>query len=413
MSENKKIVVGIGKGVDGVVSAYLLKKQGFEVHLVSVNMNEAKYLLSKKDKLGTTEEFSFSLDSNCAGASINRLKKVAEAINASYSYVDKLESFKESVIGNTAASSFSMIKKSPCYDCQKLLFSGLKEVADRINSKYISTGHYAKVQKNLTNGSISILSGNDQENDQSHLLSSLPDEVLKMLLLPLGELQAKEIIKISDRKNFNQFKSTQKASAYCFNDARFSEFVDCSFPNSLKKSGSIIRQEDGFTLCQHEGGHHFNLGDDVSGKLKLAPSGSTAVGYSGSTGKIIVTDKTRLTGIPIFLKLTYLKKFRDFSFKQSAYARFETIGEGSNVKEFLEVRISVKVAKHIKLEFVEKPDFYPRPGMAVTIFEKSNEKNKLLLASGTVCVDTIAGFALEDLDNDQGKEESGANSVNF
>ena len=74
-----------------------------------------------------------------------------------------------------------------------------------------------------------------------------------MLLLPLGELQAKEIIKISDRKNFNQFKSTHKASAYCFNDERFSEFVDCSFPSSLKKSGSIIRQEDGFTLCQHEG----------------------------------------------------------------------------------------------------------------------------------------------------------------
>ena len=113
MSENKKIVVGIGKGVDGVVSAYLLKKQGFEVHLVSVNMNELKYLLSKKDKIGASEDFSFSLDSNCAGASMNRLKEVADTINASYSYVDKLESFKERVIGNTAASSFSMIKKVP------------------------------------------------------------------------------------------------------------------------------------------------------------------------------------------------------------------------------------------------------------------------------------------------------------
>ena len=413
MSENKKIIVGIGKGIDGVVSAYLLKKQGFEVHLVSVNMNEVKHSLQQKDKLGHVEHHSYELESNCAGVSLQRLKEISLSINASYTYVDKLENFKEEVIGTNAASSFSMIKKSPCYDCHQLLFSGLKEVADKLSSSHISTGHYAKVQKNLTNGSTSILTGNDDINDQSHFLTVLPDEILKMLILPLGELQEKEILKISDKKNFDKFKSKSKVSTYCFNQGNFSDFVDHSFPNSLKKSGAIIRQEDGFTLCQHEGGHLFDLGEDVSSKLKLAPMGSTAVAYSGSTGKVIVTDKSKLVGLPIFIKLNYLKKFRDFSFKQNAFARFETCHEESSVEGFFDVNISLKVAKHLKLEFVEPPSFYPRPGMAVSIFEKSNEKNKLLLAAGEVCVDTVAGFGLDSASANEKKDESESNSVNF
>ena len=40
------------------------------------------------------------------------------------------------------------------------------------------------------------MSGNDTENDQSDLLGLIPKEILKKSILPLGDLQSKEVQKL-------------------------------------------------------------------------------------------------------------------------------------------------------------------------------------------------------------------------
>ena len=122
----KKIIVGIGKGLDGVVSAYLLKKQGFDVHIVGVNLNKNAFELSTKDSVGNTEKKGFNLDSNCSGVDLNRIKKVGNLLGVPYSFLDKVEDFNELVVEKRLAWHFQCKKKYRVFLVTKLCFLPLK-----------------------------------------------------------------------------------------------------------------------------------------------------------------------------------------------------------------------------------------------------------------------------------------------
>ena len=82
-----------------------------------------------------------------------------------------------------------------------------------------------------------IVTGNDIKNDQSSLLSNVPNYILERLILPLGDLQNREITKIAEKNNFFNFKSNKKFEVGCFANNSFKEFTNTFFPSSLKRWG--------------------------------------------------------------------------------------------------------------------------------------------------------------------------------
>jgi tRNA-uridine 2-sulfurtransferase len=411
----KKIVVGIGKGLDGVVSAYLLKKQGFDVHIAGINLNQVNFNLLKKDTLGNEEVKKFNLPSNCSGADLNRLKKIGNLLGVSYSFVDRAEDFNELVVEKTACLSFAMFKKIPCFSCHKIMFLALESVRLKIGADFISSGHYAKVQRNHSTGVTAIVTGNDLKNDQSGLLSNVPNDIFQRLVLPLGDLQNREITKIAEKNNFFEFKSDQKFVEGCFNDKSFKNFTEDYFSNSLKKDGALIRRSDGFTLCQHKGLHQFNLGEVIPSEYSAVASGHIAVAASGSSGKVVVSPHDDHECSSILLKLNYLKKYRNFSFKLSGKAVLVGVEgyDSPSGDNFLDVEVFLKAGMHLKVDFITPLNCFPSPGAQVSIYEKVGEKNLILLAAGEICFDSGMSLKKVDAEGNETQDEKSFNYVNF
>jgi len=411
----KKIVVGVGKGLDGVVSAYLLKKQGFEVHIVGVNLNQVSHDLSRKDSLGNKELKRFSLNSNCSGNDINRLKSISHLLGVNYSFIDRVDDFNELVVEKSACLSFSMLKKIPCFACHKIMFLAFESVREKIGADFISTGHYAKVQRNQSTGVTAIVTGNDLKNDQSNLLSNVPSFILERLLLPLGDLQNREITKIAEKNNFFNFKSNKKFEVGCFVNDTFNDFTNTFFSGSLKKDGALIRRSDGFTLCQHNGLHHFDFGEIVPSEYSTMASGHIAVAASGSTGKVVVSPMSDHECRSILVKLNYLKKFRNYSFRLSAKAQLNGVSglKAQDGDSFYDVEIYLKAGRHLRVDFINPLNCFPSPGAQVSVYEKVGEKNLMLLAAGEICFDSEMHLKETKSDDIENQEDKTVNYVNF
>ena len=244
------------------------------------------------------------------------------------------------------------------------MFLAFESVREKIGAEFISTGHYAKVQRNQSTGVTAIVTGNDIKNDQSSLLSNVPNYILERLILPLGDLQNREITKIAEKNNFFDFKSNKKFDVGCFANNSFKEFTNTFFPSSLKKDGALIRRSDGFTLCQHNGLHHFDYGEIVPSEYSTMASGHIAVAASGSTGKVVVSPLSDHECRSILVKLNYLKKFRNYSFRLSAKAQINGISglKPQDGENFYDVEIYLKAGRHLRVDFVTPLNCFPLPG---------------------------------------------------
>ena len=81
----KKVVVGLSGGVDSSVAAYLLKKEGYEVYGVTMDI--------------WTEGAIDTVNGGCLGAQAKEdAKKVAETLGVPYKIVDVREKFRENVM---------------------------------------------------------------------------------------------------------------------------------------------------------------------------------------------------------------------------------------------------------------------------------------------------------------------------
>ncbi len=75
---------------------------------------------------------------------------------------------------------------NPCVSCNNFVKLGtLVQYADRLNARYVATGHYARIER----GEDGVhLYRNPHAKDQAYALAQLAPEQLDRLLLPLGEL---------------------------------------------------------------------------------------------------------------------------------------------------------------------------------------------------------------------------------
>ena len=258
-SKNKRVAVGLSGGVDSSVSAYLLKKQGYDV--VGVYMqcwdfpeegcasNEDKmYAVQSAAKLGIKIE------------SLNFIKEYKERV-ISYFY-------EEYSKGRTP---------NPDVMCNKEIKFGLffKWALDN-GFDYVATGHYARVED--VEGEFRLLKGVDPTKDQSYFLYNLTQEQLCKVLFPIGGMLKKDIRKIAkdiDLPTANRPDST----GICFiGEVDIKKFlmkkISPKTGNVILKNGEIIGthegvwfytigQRRGFTVTKYQGNPMYVIGKDV------------------------------------------------------------------------------------------------------------------------------------------------------
>jgi len=236
----QKVVAGISGGVDSAMCLKLLSEQGFDVTAVYIKM--CRYKGNMNDDIKSARKVAKAL-----GVKF-------DIIDAGYLFYKKIVSYYDRQIkmGNTP---------SPCVLCNpEVKIETLLEYADSAGAYYIATGHYARIRKK---DSLFIMQkAVDKTRDQTYSLCFLSPKFLSRMILPLGEISKKEVMKMAQEIKDLAFLSQRRPSQdFCYlGEVDQISYCKKRFPQNkgeiVDKSGRIIGYHNGiysFTIGQRKG----------------------------------------------------------------------------------------------------------------------------------------------------------------
>ncbi len=225
------VAVGLSGGVDSSVVALLLKKKGYNV--VGITM----------DLFGTDE----GQDSDA--------QKIAEYLDIPFYKLDLKKEYQEK-IGEYIKKDYSRgLTPNPCVKCNREIKFGLfleKAKTLGIHFDKFATGHYAKIHYNKKTKRYSVYADLENPKDQSYFLAMLTQEQLSQTIFPLGKMKKEKVVKIA--KKAGLFTSEKKESQDLCTGNYKNYFTNKTLP------GNFIEITTGKKLGTHTGIQNFTIG---------------------------------------------------------------------------------------------------------------------------------------------------------
>uniref|UniRef100_A0AC35UIR5 tRNA-5-taurinomethyluridine 2-sulfurtransferase n=1 Tax=Rhabditophanes sp. KR3021 TaxID=114890 RepID=A0AC35UIR5_9BILA len=260
IKRGSKVVCAMSGGVDSSVSAYLLKKKGFEVTGVYMN------------NWDTVEEG----DSLCSQSKDYLDAQLAcEKLNIKLDVLDCVKTFWNSVFQNMIESYKEGVTIVPDVLCNKLIkFDELHQFAiEKHDAVAIATGHYAKNSlgnylelSSGKNNNAKLLRSADPIKDQTYFLALLKSHQLKRAMFPLGDYMKSDVKTLACQIGLDKIAHKQESMGVCFigKKKNFNHFL----ANYLEpKKGDIVEIETNKIIGSHDGCHNYTIGK----KVKISP----------------------------------------------------------------------------------------------------------------------------------------------
>ncbi|MBI6116752.1 tRNA 2-thiouridine(34) synthase MnmA [Salegentibacter maritimus] len=262
----KKVVVGLSGGVDSSVSAYLLQQQGYEViGLFMKNWHD--------DSVTISDECPWLDDSNDA-------MMVADKLGIPFQTVDLSEEYKERIVDYMFNEYERGRTPNPDVLCNReIKFDVFMKIALNLGADYVATGHYCRKGEIHKNGETvyQLLSGKDNNKDQSYFLCQLTQEQLSKTLFPIGELQKAEVRKIASEQNLVTADKKDSQGLCFIGKVRLPDFLQQKLQ---PKEGKIIEIEAEKELYASETPNFSNKREELDYMVKKYE-------YTPSDGKIV------------------------------------------------------------------------------------------------------------------------------
>jgi len=239
-----RIVVAMSGGVDSSVVAALVKRAGYDVVGVTLQLYDN----------GAATHRSGAC---CAGQDIHDARQVAAKLGFPHYVLDYEARFREAVIEPFAASYAKGETPIPCVSCnQTVKFADLLATARKLDAVALATGHY--VRSRAVDGGRALFRPLDLDRDQSYFLFATTREQLDFLRFPLGDLSKEQVRAIAHEFGL-AIADKHDSQDICFVPrGRYTDIVEKLKPGAVRP-GDIVHV-DGRVLGRHEGVIRYTIG---------------------------------------------------------------------------------------------------------------------------------------------------------
>ncbi len=378
----KSVVVGLSGGVNSAVAAMLLKIQKVDIIAVAIDATSNTGFDSDKN-------LSCHIDS----ARMQQIRDFCHSLNIPLHVINATDAFSENVIERWVSQKICGAIKDQCFNCHKMNMFLLYEKMKELGAEKMVTGHFAKVIYNTTTDEVSVSSANDETYDQSQLLSTIPSEILKKLVLPLSDLSMKEVTKLADNFFIN-FSKRDVQFGDCFpSSEELNSFLESKVAPGLRADGDIYDLGRNHHIGLHQGAHTLDFGKDLSQEVRqsLIPSPVKIAKFSLREKVIELAGASEFVSSGFQLTDCHFQSGIDLSAPFKAYAYLSD--------EYYECMVYLKNMNSVYIE-METEILLPI-GSLVTCYKKKGKNSKVFL---TGKIKSIGRFhyieRTDDIDNE-------------
>lgn len=399
---SKNVLVAMTGRMDSTVSAYLLKKQGYN----PIGIGFSFYSASDVEKYGKDFVSSHHI------SNLEEVKSICDAFEIPFYAVNAQPVFKSLVLDRAVSSRLTGEYFNIQSVVSKIIVQGLIARMEQLKAVKVATGHYARVQFHSITGDHQLIAANDLVCDQSYELASLSQEELSHLLLPLADTRLVEVEKIALTMGVALLDNNRKHNA-CesfFTSEAFTRYVIDQIPPSLIRKGPIIDRENDTFCADHLGVHNFYFGQsELKGELFSLDPRLTVCEINPQRGVIYVGHKNEQWVKGCYLKEFYGTSMDDMTVPISGFAKFSPCGEKFPCNMYFKNNATVVLElDHSINQFVAK-------GQYVVVFSKNTTGAKVLgggivRAAGDMelksrVIEKIKDDFAQDEDDDNKKKE--------
>jgi tRNA-uridine 2-sulfurtransferase len=232
----KTIAIALSGGVDSAVSAYLLKKEKFQV-------------------VGLHADFGFASESPRPW-----LEKIASFLQIPLEIISLKETFQSRVVDYFVSEYLQGRTPNPCLVCNPAIkFDLLFKRGVSLGADFFATGHYARITPGPFGEGLTIARGVDKVKEQSYFLHRLQAQNLARILFPLGT-RTKDKVKAFAREIGLPENPKGESQDICFlPKGSYRSFLLARAPSGLIRPGDIVNAE-GKKLGTHQGLYAYTIG---------------------------------------------------------------------------------------------------------------------------------------------------------
>lgn len=356
--EQKTVVIGMSGGVDSSVGAYLLKKQGYRVIGVTMQIWQEEAPSCEAENGGC-----------CGLSAVEDARRVADDLQIPYYVMNFRKEFKDNVIDYFVEEYLKGRTPNPCIACNRYVkWEALLKRSLDIGADYIATGHYARIEQ-LPSGRYTLRKSATAAKDQTYALYNLTQEQLSHTLMPVGAYTKEEIRKIAEEIGL-MVAHKRDSQEICFiPDHDYAAFIEENTDARIVPGNFVTA--DGIVLGKHKGITHYTVGQRKGLNLSLGkPAFVTEI--RPKTNEVVIG-----TGEEVFYDTLYANRLNfmsvpDIEGEIEAFAKIRYSHKGALCK----VRKAAEDV--IECKFYE-PQRAITPGQAVVLYD-----GDYVLGGGTI-----------------------------
>ncbi|HEX8417480.1 MAG TPA: tRNA 2-thiouridine(34) synthase MnmA [Methylobacterium sp.] len=240
-----RVVVAMSGGVDSSVVAGLLKRQGYDVVGITLQLYDHGAASHRKGAC-------------CAGTDIHDARRVAERLDIPHYVLDYEDRFRDAVIDRFADSYLAGETPIPCVECNRSVkFRDLLATARDLGADALATGHYV-ASRRMPDGARAMFRALDPARDQSYFLYATTAEQLDFLRFPLGELPKDETRRLARELGLAVAEKADSQDICFVPQGRYADVIARLRPDAARP-GEIVDLA-GRVLGRHEGILHYTVG---------------------------------------------------------------------------------------------------------------------------------------------------------